>query len=165
MYAVEAVLRSYAKIYKEDEEKWGVTGLLHDVDWEKYPKTHPKEIVKNLTEIGTDKEIIHAIASHGNNSPEYPTNHFEERTSLLDKALFASDEIAGFVIACALVRPDKLDTLKAKSVKKKLKDKAFAAKVSREEIYQGVKELGVDLDEHIQLVIEALQGIKEELGL
>ena len=164
MYCVEAVMRALAKKYQEDEEKWGIAGLLHDADWEKYPDEHPKVIIKKLREMGVEEEIVRAIASHGDNSEKYG-ERFEKRESLMDRALFASDEVSGFVIACALVRPNKLDDLEAKSVVKKLKDKSFAAQVSREDIRNGAEELGVDLSEHIQLVIETLRRIKKELGL
>ena len=160
MYCVEAGMRFYAKEFGEDEEKWGLAGLLHDADWEKYPKEHPGKIIEKLKEIGVDEDIIYAISSHGN-SGDYGDNHFDfqPRKSLMDKALFAVDELSGFVIACALVRPDKLDSLKPKSVKKKLKDKKFAAQVSREDIYQGVEELSIELDEHIENIIEVLKGV------
>lgn len=165
MYCVEVCMRAYAKKYGENEEKWAIAGLLHDADWEKYPTEHPKVIVKKLREMGVDENIAHAIASHGNWVDGEAADRFEKRESLMDKVLFAVDELSGFVIACALVRPDKLNGLEAKSVKKKLKDKSFAAKVNRDDIYQGVEELGVDLTEHIDFVIKALQEIKEKLGL
>lgn len=165
MYCVEACMRAYAKKFGEDEEKWAITGLLHDADYEKFPNDHPKVIVKQLREMGVDEGIVHAIASHGNLREGEEKSRFEKRESLMDKALFAVDELSGFVIACALVRPDKLDTLEPKSVKKRLKDKTFAAKVNREDIFQGVEELNVDMDEHIAFVITALRGIKTKLGL
>lgn len=164
MYCVEAVMGSLAKKYGEDEDKWGIAGLLHDADWEKFPEEHPKVIVKMLRAQGVDEEIYKAIASHGNNGEEYG-QRFEERSALIDKALYASDEIAGFVVACALVRPDKLETISADSVVKKLKDKAFAKNVNRNDIYEGVEELGVDLKEHVALVIEAIKSIRDTLGL
>lgn len=165
MFCVEAVMRSYAKKYGEDVDKWGFAGLLHDADWGKYPDEHPKVIVKKLREMGVDEEICQAIASHGNDSEQYGFGRFEKRENLIDKALYACDEISGFVVACALVRPDKLDSLEAKSVIKKLKDKSFAAQVSREEIREGAEELGVELVEHVSFVIEALKAIRSELGL
>lgn len=165
MYCVEACMRAYAKKFEKDIDQWGVTGLLHDADWEKYPDVHPKKILEKLKELDVDAEIIHAIASHGNNSEQYGLDRFEERKSLMDKVLFACDELSGFIIACALVRPNKLDDLKAKSVKKKLKDKSFAAQVNRDEIRQGAEELEVDISEHITFLIETLREIKKDLGL
>jgi predicted hydrolase (HD superfamily) len=164
MYAVEAVMRALAYKYKEDPNKWGITGLLHDADWEKHPTEHPKVIVKELREMGVEEDICHAIAAHGNNSDEYGHDRFETRDNLLDKALFASDEISGFVVACALVRPDKMETLEARSVIKKMKDKKFAAQVSREDIKNGAEDLGIPLEEHITLVINTLKSIKEVFG-
>lgn len=165
MYCVEASMRSYAKKFNEDEDKWGLAGLLHDADWEKYPEEHPKVIVERLKTKSIDENIINAIASHGNNNEQYGWDRFEQRKSLFDRTLFAVDELSGFIIACALVRPDKLDGLKAKSVKKKLKDKRFAAQVSRDDIYQGAEELGIELDEHINFVIASLDSIRSELDL
>lgn len=164
MYCVEAAMRAYAEKFGEDVGQWGLAGLLHDADWEKYPNDHPKIIVKKLETANIDSNIVAAIASHGNNSEEYGWDRFKKRERLIDKALFAVDELSGFVIACALVRPDKLDNLKASSVKKKLKDKSFAAQVNREDIYLGAEELGVELEEHINFVIDALQSVKTELG-
>lgn len=160
MYTVEAVVRAYARKFGEDEEKWGLAALLHDADWEKYPDVHPQEIVSKLKEIGEDEEIIQAIASHGNNGEEYG-NRFTERTSLLDKVLFACDELTGFIVAVSKVRPEGFSGMNAKSIKKKLKNKAFAAQVSREDINQGAEELGIDLSEHILFVIKALQEFNE----
>jgi len=165
MYCVEACMRAYAKKFGQDEEKWAITGLLHDADYEKYPAEHPKVIVQQLRKMGVDEEIAHAIASHGNLREGEEASRFEKRESQLDKVLFAVDELSGFVVACALVRPDKLNGLEAKSVKKKLKDKSFAAKVNRDDIYQGIEELGVNIDEHIAFVVNAIQGITNKLGL
>jgi putative nucleotidyltransferase with HDIG domain len=159
--AVEAALRHYARHYREDEEFWGITGLLHDFDYEKYPdaKHHPWEGNVILAGAGYPEEIRQAIMGHAayTGTP---------RDSLLAKTLFAVDELSGFIIAVALVRPSRsiLDVT-PKSVKKKFKQKAFAAKVDRDEIMQGIKELGVDETEHIQRVIEALQSIASELDL
>lgn len=163
MYCVEAVMRAYARKLSENEELWGIAGLLHDADWEKFPDDHPRVICERLREMNYDETMIHAIASHGNNSAQYGEDRFEIRASLFDKALFACDEISGFVVACARVRPTKLDDLEASSVIKKLKDKAFAAQVSREDITQGADELGIPMEEHIQFVIEAIKGIKDQL--
>ena len=157
--AVEAVMRAYAKYYGEDEEKWGICGLLHDFDYEKYPteEEHPSKGSEILKEKGYPKDIITAILGHGNHTGV-------ARETLMAKTLFAVDELSGFVVAVALVRPDNFNGLKPKSVKKKLKDKGFAAKVNRQDIEQGIEELGVDKDEHIQKVIDALQNISAELG-
>jgi predicted hydrolase (HD superfamily) len=165
MYCVEACMRAYARKYGEDEEKWGITGLLHDADWEKFPEQHPKEIVKQLRDSNVDEDIAHAIASHGDDGEEYGFGRFEKRESLLDKALFACDELAGFIIAVARVRPNGLDDLKSKSVKKKLKDKAFAAQVSRDDIENGAKELGIELNDHIEFMINALKEIQNDLKI
>lgn len=129
MLAVEAAMRFYAKKFTEDEEKWAIAGLLHDFDYEKYPdyKDHPFKGAEVLKEKGYPQDIIDAILGHGNHTGT-------PRTSLMAKTLFAVDELCGFITACAYVRPDKLNGLEAKSVKKKLKDKSFAAKVSREDI-------------------------------
>ena len=177
MYAVEACMRTYAQKFDQDSKtvkKWAIAGLLHDADWEKFPKKHPTVIIEHLKKIDAEPGIIQAIASHGNNSPkdlihsdnspEDPTNQFTPRKSLMDKVLFAVDEMSGFVIACALVRPDKLDSLEADSVIKKMKDKSFAAAVIREELEEGARDIGVGLKEHIELVIGALRRIKEVFG-
>ena len=164
MLCVEAVMRSYAKKYGQDEEVWGLAGLLHDLDYEKYPvvdvtkrEGHPFNAVRELEKLGYSNEITNAILGHALYSGV-------PRISQMAKALFACDELCGFVMACAHMRPDKLATLEARSVKKKLKDKNFAAKVSREDINLGIQEMGVNEDEHIQLVIDSLRGISRELG-
>lgn len=163
LLAVEAAMRAYAKKFGGDEEVWGVSGLLHDADYEKYPNDardttgHPYILVGWLKERNVAPEIIDAILGHADYT-------HTPRTTPMAKALFACDEICGFVNACALVRPDKLKGLEPKSVKKKLKDKAFAAKVSREDITQGIAELGIPEDEHIGNCIAAMQGIAEKLG-
>jgi len=160
-YAVEAAMLAYAKKFGEDEEKWSIVGLLHDFDYEKYPtaEEHPAKGAEILGEKGYPEDIIYAIQSHA----EYLGL---ERKSLMDKTLFAVDELTGFIVAVALVRPSKsIMDVKVSSVKKKFKDKAFARAVSREDIYKGAEELGVELNEHIALVIEAMQGIADELGL
>jgi putative nucleotidyltransferase with HDIG domain len=166
MYAVEAAMRAYAKKYGEDEEKWGIVGILHDFDYEKYPnhersptKEHPSTGVKILRERGYPDDVCDAILGHG----EYTG---VPRVSLMAKTLYAVDELCGFLNACALVRPSKsLQDLKVKSVKKKLKDKGFARAVNRDEIRQGVEEAGLPFDEHVQFVIEALRPIEKTLGL
>ena len=164
--AVEACLRAYARKFGEDEEIWGIVGLLHDFDYERWPNLerkpdsgHPSEGSKILRERGYSEEIIHAILSHADymNVP---------RLSRLEKTLFACDELAGFITAAALIRPTKsvLD-LEAKSVRKRMKDKAFARAVSREDMIKGAAEMGVDLDEHIAFCIEAMRSVADALGL
>ena len=159
--AVEAGMRTYARFYGEDEETWGIVGLLHDFDYERYPdaENHPYRGNEILAERGYPEEMRRAIMGHASYTGV-------ARDTLMAKVLFAVDELAGFVIAVALVRPSKsIHDVKPKSVKKKLKQKAFAAKVDREEIRQGIAELGVDETEHIQRVIDALRGIASELDL
>lgn len=160
--AVEAAMRYYARHFGEDEERWGVVGLLHDFDYERFPEPpeHTRQGAQILRERGADEEIIGAILSHADwNVEQYP------RDSLLRKALFAVDELCGFVVACALVRPTRLEGMTAKSVVKKLKQPSFAANVSREDIYRGAELLGVDLKEHIEHCIAALQPVADALGL
>lgn len=160
-YAVEQAMRKYAQKYGENEDKWGITGLLHDFDYEKYPtaEEHPFEGNKILQENGYEDEILEAIMGHA----EYTG---VPRTTLLAKTLFACDELTGFIFAVTYVRPSKsVNDVKVKSVTKKLKDKGFAAKVSRTDINNGIEELGVDRAEHIQFVIDALKEKAEELGL
>lgn len=159
MRAVEAAVRSYARRFGEDEEKWGLAGLLHDLDWEKYPEQHPLKAVDALREMGYPEDVLHAILSHRSEFTGV------EPTSLLDRTLVACDELTGLVNATALVRPNGIDDLKPKSVKKKMKDPAFAKGVDREEVRRGTELLGVELDEHIQNVIEAMQGIADQLGI
>ncbi len=166
MYCVEIAMRGYAKHYCEDEEAWGLVGLLHDFDYEKYPnqehsatEDHPSFGVKLLRERGLPDTICEAILGHA-------TYCGVPRESLMAKALFAVDELSGFLVACALVRPGKsLDDLQIKSVKKKLKDKAFAKGVNRDDIRQGAEELGVPLEEHIQFMIDTLRPHQEQFGL
>lgn len=160
MLCVEAAMRFYARKLGEDEDVWGMTGLLHDFDYERFPtkEGHPFEGNKILKEQGYPEEMLRAILSHADYSGV-------ARESQMEHTLFACDELCGFVVACALVRPDKLSGMKAKSVNKKLKDKHFAASVSREDIQRGVDEMEIDKNEHIDNVIEAIQGIAEELGL
>jgi len=159
--AVEALMRAYAKKFGEDENKWGIVGLLHDFDYEQYPdlKDHVVKGAEILEAKGYPDDVIYAIKTHA----EYLGL---PRNSLMDKALFAVDELSGLLIAAALVQPNKtIHTVKVKSVKKKMKDKAFARAVNRDHIRQGTEELGVDLGEHIGLCIEALKTIAEDLGL
>jgi putative nucleotidyltransferase with HDIG domain len=159
--AVEACMRAYARKFAGDEERWGVVGLIHDFDYEKYPSAqeHPYKGNEILKERGYSDEIRRAIMSHA----EYTG---VTRDTPLEKALFACDELAGFITACALVKPSKsLAEVEAKSVRKKMKDKAFARSVNRDDIVNGACDLGIDLDEHIAFCIEAMKGIAGELGL
>ena len=160
MLCVEAAMRAYAKKFGGDEELWGTTGLLHDFDYERFPTKdgHPFEGNKVLKELGYPEELLRAILSHADYSGVTRENQME-------KALYACDELCGFVVAAALVRPDKLNGMTASSVNKKLKDKHFAAAVSRDDIDRGVAQLGVDRNEHIETVIIAIQSITAELGL
>lgn len=160
-YAVEQAMRKYAQKFGEDEDKWGITGLLHDFDYEKYPtaEEHPFVGNKILKEHGYEDDILDAIMGHADYTGI-------PRKSLMAKTLFACDELAGFIFAVTYVRPSKsIVDVKVKSVTKKLKDKGFAAKVSREDINNGIIELGVDRAEHIQFVIDALTEKASELGL
>lgn len=159
--AVEACLRAYARKFGEDEEKYGVTGLLHDFDYEKYPSAEEHPFVGNkiLEERGWPEEVRRAILSHADYSGV-------PRQTKMEKALFACDELAGLITATALVKPNKsLAEVDASSVRRKMKDKAFARSVSREDISKGAQELGIELDEHIAFCIEAMKGIAKELGL
>jgi predicted hydrolase (HD superfamily) len=157
--AVEIVMQAAAGKYGSgaDPEVWGLTGLLHDADYDQWPEQHPQRIVDWLREQG-EEDIAQAVAFH-QTKWNLPAN------SVMDKALLACDELAGFIIACCLVRPDGIATLEPKSVKKKLKDKAFAAKVDREIIRSSVELLGVDFDGHVRFVIEALRPHAAELGI
>jgi putative nucleotidyltransferase with HDIG domain len=160
MLAVEAAMRAYARKFGEDEEKWGITGLLHDMDYEKHPTPdeHPMVGVQELEGRGYPRDVIHAIKGHADYL-DVP------RDTLMSKTLYAVDELSGFIVACALVRPEGLEGLKAKSVRKKMKQKGFAAAVNREDIVRGAEELGVDLNEHIEFVAGALRERSEALGL
>ena len=161
MLAVEAAMRAYARKLGEDEEKWGIVGLLHDFDYEKWPDPpdHPVQGAKILAEHGYPSDVIYAIKSHADYLTDCP------RVSRLDKTLYACDELCGFITACAMVRPEKLAGMTASSVRKKLKSKGFAAAVNRDDIARGAADLGVDLDEHINFCIAAMQEIAPELGL
>ncbi|MEY3227015.1 MAG: HD domain-containing protein [Planctomyces sp.] len=161
MFAVEAGLRAYAVQYGEDAEKWATVGLLHDFDYERWPNPpdHPLQGSVILKQRGYSDEIIYAIKSHADYLPDCP------RVSRLDKALYACDELCGFLVACALMRPARLDGMTAKSVRKKMKQASFAAAVSRDDIVRGAADLGVDLDEHITFLIGALAAIAPELDL
>lgn len=158
--AVELVMRQAARRYGDgdrDEETWGVAGMLHDADYEKWPEDHPNRIVNWLRERG-EEDLAHAISAHY-------TKWNVPYESALDKALLACDELTGFIVACCLVRPEGVSTLKSKSVRKKLKDKAFAAKVERAEIYAGVELLEVEMADHIDFIIDALKPHAQELGI
>lgn len=159
-YAVEAAMGHYARQFGEDETLWRMTGLLHDMDYERHPtpEEHPVVGVAALRERGYPEAMLEAILGH---APHTGT----PRTSKLARTLFAVDELSGFVVAVALVRPTRLEGMKPKSVRKKLKDKAFAAAVSRDDIRQGADELGVDLNDHLAHVIAALQAESDRLGL
>ena len=152
MLAVEIAMRAYAEKLDEDVEKWGIVGLLHDFDYEQNPTApeHPLVGSKILVEKGYPKDVVYAIKSHVDEVPDCP------RVSLMDKALFACDELSGFIGAVALVRPDGIHGMKSKSVRKKMKQKSFAEKVKREDIISGAEDLNIELNEHIQFVIDAL---------
>jgi putative nucleotidyltransferase with HDIG domain len=159
MYSVEAALRHYARMRGEDEDLWGMAGLLHDLDWEKYPDRHPLTAVEHLREAGYPEEILQAILAH---RADYTG---VKPTTDLQKHLVACDELSGLVFATCLVRPSGIDDLKPKSVTKKLKDKGFAAGVSRDEVHNGIELLGLDRVEHIQNVIDGLRVVAAELGI
>lgn len=166
MLAVEAAMRAYARHFGEDAERWGLVGLVHDFDYERYPNAahspteeHPAWGVALLRERGWPDDLLQAILGHATycNVP---------RETRMAKALFAVDELAGLITATALVRPSRsVHEVDARSVRKKMKDKAFARGVNREDVVRGAEELGVDLDTHIQFVIEAMRGVAEALGL
>jgi putative nucleotidyltransferase with HDIG domain len=159
--AVEACMRAYARKFGEDEDKWGIVGLIHDFDYEKYPTLdqHVWRGSEILQQRGWPEDIRRAVMSHADYTGV-------SRDSMMEKALFACDELAGFITAVALVKPSKsLAEVEPKSVRKKMKDKAFARSVNREDITQGAAELGVALDEHIAFCIEALKPVAAELGL
>lgn len=157
MRTIELVLEAYAEKFNENKDEWAIAGLLHDADYEAFPEKHPQVIVEKMKSQGEEK-IAHAISAH------YTKWNVSYET-LLDKALLASDELTGFIVACCQVRPDGITSLETKSVIKKLKDKGFAAKVERDEIYKGVELLGVELSDHISFIIEVLKKNREELGI
>jgi putative nucleotidyltransferase with HDIG domain len=159
--AVEAAMRAYAVRFGEDPQEWGVVGLLHDLDYERFPDLgtgHPREALRVLTEMDVPEHWVRAIASHADFLGV-------SRDSPMEKALYAVDELSGFVAACAYVRPEGIHGMTPKSVKKKLKTPAFAAAVSRDDVRRGAEELGVDFDEHVAFVIAALEAQAAELGL
>ena len=160
-YAVEAAMRGYARKLGEDEEKWGIVGLLHDFDYERWPTLgeHPFKGAQVLRERGWPEEIVEGCLAHYSESGI-------PRDTPLKRAIFAVDELTGLIVAVALVRPSKkIAEVEVDSVKKKMKQKSFAAQVNREDIQRGAEEMGVPLDEHIQTVLAAMQAIAEELGL
>ncbi|MGH2574486.1 MAG: HD domain-containing protein [Ignavibacteria bacterium] len=160
-YCVAEAMRQYAKKYNEDEEEWAVVGLLHDFDWEIHPNAeeHPIRGSEILKEKGYSEEIRRAILSHADYTGV-------TRESLMEKALYACDELCGFIVACVLVQPTKkLEDVKVESVKKKFRKKEFARNVNREDIFKGTEELGVPMDEHIEFVLNAMRGISDKLGL
>lgn len=163
-HAVEAAMRAYAAKFGADEELWGVTGLLHDADYERFPdmddteRGHPRTIMAHLESLDAPPEMVRAIASHADFLGV-------SRDSPMERALFAVDELCGFLVACAYVRPEGIVGLTPKSVKKKLKAPSFAAAVNRDEVRHGADALGVDFDEHVAFVIAALEARRDELGL
>lgn len=159
--AVEAAMQAYARLLHEDEEKWGMVGLLHDFDWEIHPTEdlHPLKGSESLAVRGVPEDIRYAILCH---APFLG----KEYTSPMDRAIFACDELSGFVTACALVKPDRsLSAVEASSVRKKMKDKAFARAVNRDDLIKGAKDLGVELDEHIRFVADSLKPVAHLLGV
>lgn len=166
MLSVEAAMRAYAGKFGEDVDRWGTTGLIHDFDYERYPNNehsptegHPAEGVRILREAGYPEDILRAILGHA-------TYSGVPRDTQMAKALFAVDELTGLITATALVRPTKnVNEVEAKSVRKKMKDKAFARGVNRDDVILGAQELGVDLDSHIDFVIKAMQSVAADIGL
>jgi putative nucleotidyltransferase with HDIG domain len=158
--AVEACMAAYARKFGEDENKWRIVGLIHDFDYEVYPDApdHPLKGSEILKEKGYPEDVRRAILGHA----EYTA---VPRDTLMARALFACDELAGFITACALVRPDRIATLEARSVRKRMKDKAFARSVNRQDIVKSAEELGIPLEEHITFCIQAMREIAGELGL
>jgi putative nucleotidyltransferase with HDIG domain len=158
--AVEACMRYYARLFGEDEELWGVVGLLHDFDYERYPslEEHPFRGMEILRARGAPEAIIRAVGAHANHTGI-------PRESLLERAIFACDEISGFVIAVALVKGRTLSAVSPESVRKRMKEKSFARGVNRDDLLQGAQELGIPFDEHVEHVVRALQGIADQLGL
>lgn len=165
MLSVEAAMRAYARKYGEDEDRWGVTGLLHDFDYERWPndahapdQEHPSTGVAILRERGVDEDILEAIMAHADYTGV-------EATTSMARTLRAVDELTGFIVAVALVRPTRLEGMKTKSVRKKMKDKAFAAALNREEMFEHCETLGEEMGEHIAFVIQAMQNVAGDLGL
>jgi predicted hydrolase (HD superfamily) len=159
MRCVEAAVRHYARMRGADEELWGLAGLLHDLDWEKYPENHPLTAVDHLREAGYPEEVLHAILAHR------PGFTGVDPETELDRVLFACDELSGLVYACCLVRPNGIDDLTPKSVVKKLRDRAFAAGVDRDEVAHGMELIGLERNEHIQNVIDGMRAVAADLGI
>lgn len=157
MRTIELVMEAYALKLGENVEEWAVAGLLHDADYEAFPEQHPNIIVEKLNGLGENK-IAHAISAH------YTKWNVPYETTL-DKALLACDELTGFIVACAQIRPDGMSTMEVKSVVKKLKDKGFAAKVDRDEVYKGAELFGVTMPDHINFIIEVLKKNRVEIGI
>ncbi len=160
-YSVEAAMRAYARKFGEDEERWGLTGLIHDFDWERHPdaERHPMLGVEHLRANGWPEDVCRAVLGHA-------TYSGVPRDTAMAKTLFACDELCGLVTACALVTPEKsLALVEPASVKKKMKRADFARNVNRDDIVTGAAEMGVDLDEHVAFVLEAMRGVRGELGL
>ena len=165
MRSVEAAMRAYARKYGEDEDRWGVTGLLHDFDYERWPndahapdEEHPSTGVAILRDMGVDEDILEAIMAHADYTGV-------EASTRMARTLRAVDDLTGFIVAVALVRPTRLEGMKAKSVRKKMKDRAFAAALDRDEMIRNCEELGEDMSEHIAFVIAAMQGVAADLAL
>jgi len=159
MLGVEAAMRHYARLHGEDEDLWGLSGLLHDLDWEKYPDEHPKRAIAEFEERAYPDDLIEAVRAHA------PNRTGKEPETLLERTLFAVDELSGLVYACCLVRPNGIDDLKPKSVTKKLKDRAFAAGVNRDDVAHGVELIGLERAEHIQNVIDGMKSVAAELEI
>ena len=160
-HAVEACMRAYARSLGEDEERWGITGLIHDFDWERHPdlERHPMKGVEVLRAAGWPEDVCRAVLGHAEHSGV-------PRDTPMAKTLYACDELAGFLVACALITPGKtLEQVEVPSVRKKMKRADFARNVNRDDIVKGAAELGVDLDQHIAFCLEAMRGIRGELGL
>ncbi len=158
LYAVEAAVRHYARLMDEDEELWGLAGLLHDLDWEKHPDEHPHMGVQRLRELAYPEPVVRAVLAHA-----WPDRSDVAPETPLDKVLYACDELSGLVYACCLVRPNGIDDLKPKSVVKKLKDKAFAAGVHRDAVQRGMELIALDRTTHVQNVIDGLRTVADVL--
>lgn len=158
LYAVEAAVRHYARLMDEDEELWGLAGLLHDLDWEKHPDEHPHVGVQRLRELAYPEPVVRAVLAHA-----WPDRSDVAPETPLDKVLYACDELSGLVYACCLVRPNGIDDLKPKSVVKKLKDKAFAAGVHRDAVQRGMELIALDRTTHVQNVIDGLRTVADVL--
>ncbi len=161
LYTVEASMRGYARKFGEDEDRWGVAGLLHDFDWEicPTPEDHPSFGAQILRDHGYPEDMVRAVLTHGDHTGI-------PRQSLMEHTLYAVDELSGFVRAVALVRPSKsLDDVTPRSVRRKMKDKPFARDVNRDDIVRGAEELNIDLDEHIAFVVESMKPVAEQIGL